>query len=255
MWKNQDVQPTQARAIVVIPAYNEEATVAIVITDVLAAGLDVVVVDDGSQDTTASRAAAAGATVIKLPVNLGVGGALRAGFRWAVAHGYDTAIQCDADGQHNPAELPRLIESAQQLDAHLLIGSRFAAEDGFRATWLRRIPMRVLAIVASRAAKTEITDASSGYRVVRQPLLSEFARAYPVHYLGDTFEVLVQAGRRGYNVREVPVTMRARAGGIPSAGSTASASFTLRALLALLIGASHRYRQLDQDRQPAIGAS
>ena len=117
--------------------------------------------------------------------------------------------------------------------------------DGFRATWLRRIPMYVLARVASKASGVPLSDATSGFRIIRQPLLSEFARAYPVHYLGDTFEVLVQAGRHGYVVRELGVTMHARAGGIPSAGSSASIRFLARSLLALIIGSSHRYRPFE----------
>ncbi len=235
-----------SRTLVVVPAYNEEATVAAVVRGVIASGLDVLVVDDGSLDRTADQAAAGGATVVKLPFNLGVGGALRCGFRWAVANGYDAVVQCDADGQHDPDQLHHLIGAAIQADAHLVIGSRFVDGEGFQATWLRRIPMRLLSRVASNAAGVPLSDSTSGFRVIRQPLLSEFARAYPVHYLGDTFEVLVQAGRHGYRVREVGVTMHERAGGVPSAGSTASVKFLIRSLLALFIGSSYRYRDFSE---------
>ncbi|MEK7425181.1 MAG: glycosyltransferase family 2 protein [Actinomycetota bacterium] len=227
--------------LVVIPAYNEEATVATVVRGVVASGLDVLVVDDGSHDRTKAEAQGGGAIVLSLPFNLGVGGALRCGFRWAVNSGYDTVVQCDADGQHDPLELHRLIEAAQAADAHLVVGSRFVDGEGFQATRLRRIPMRLLSSVASKAAGVSLTDATSGFRVIREPLLSEFARAYPVHYLGDTFEVLVQAGRCGYRVREVGVTMHPRAGGVPSAGTSASMRFLARSLFALLIGSSHDY--------------
>lgn len=232
---------TGSRALVVVPAFNEEETVASVVRAIIAAGLDVVVVDDGSSDRTSDEVIEAGAPLLRLPFNLGVGGALRSGFAYARAHGYDTVIQCDADGQHDPSELHRLIAAAEDLDAHLLIGSRFVGGDGFRATWLRRIPMRLLARIATRSAGVPITDATSGFRVIREPLLSEFARVYPVHYLGDTFEVLVQAGRQGYRVREIGVTMHPRAGGVPSAGPSASLRFLLRVLLVLLIGSGHRY--------------
>jgi glycosyltransferase involved in cell wall biosynthesis len=234
------------RTLVVVPAYNEEATVAAVVRGVIASGLDVIVVDDGSGDRTSQEAAAGGAIVVRLPFNLGVGGALRCGFRWAVANGYDAVVQCDADGQHDPSELHHLIAAAEEVDAHLVIGSRFVGTEGFQATWLRRIPMRLLSSVSSRAAGVPLSDATSGFRVIRQPLLSEFARAYPVHYLGDTFEVLVQAGRDGYRVREVGVTMRERAGGTPSAGPSTSVKFLVRSLLALFIGSSHRYQPFQE---------
>jgi glycosyltransferase involved in cell wall biosynthesis len=228
--------------IVVVPAFNEAASVAEVVEGIIASGLPVLVIDDGSADGTAGIARAAGAVVLRLPFNLGVGGALRCGFRWAIANGYTVAIQCDADGQHDPAELHRLLTSAIDRDVHLLVGSRFVNADGFQATRLRRIPMRLLARVSSKAAGTPVTDASSGFRVIREPLLSEFARAYPVHYLGDTFEVLVQAGRRGYRIGETAVTMKERTAGVPSAGPTASVRFLTRVLAALIIGSSHRYR-------------
>lgn len=241
------------RTLVVVPAYNEIDTVASVVRNIRASGLPVLVVDDGSRDATAAAARTAGATVLQLPFNLGVGGALRCGFRWAVANGYDTAIQCDADGQHDASELHRLIGAAVERDAHLLVGSRFGETEGFKATRARRIPMRLLSRIATRSAKTSMTDASSGFRVIREPLLSEFARAYPVHYLGDTFEVLVQAGRKGYRVSELPVTMHARAGGTPSAGTGASMRFLLRALVALMIGSGAEYRQFENDPSIAAG--
>jgi glycosyltransferase involved in cell wall biosynthesis len=231
--------------VVIVPAYNEIETVGSVVRAIIASGLPVVVVDDGSNDDTARAAREAGAVVVRLPFNLGVGGALRCGFRWAVANGYDTAIQCDADGQHDPAELHGLIASAERLDAHLLVGTRFGASTGYQSTWLRRIPMKLLSRIATKAAGTPMTDASSGFRVIREPLLSEFARKYPTHYLGDTFEVLVQAGRHRYRVAEVPAVMHERAGGTASAGTTASMRYLARALLALMIGSSNQYRDFD----------
>ena len=106
--------------------------------------------------------------------------------------------------------------------------------------------MRLLARVASKAVGTRMTDASSGFRVVREPLLSEFALKYPMHYLGDTFEVLVQAGRHGYRVSEITVSMNERQGGVPSASTSASLRYLARALLALLIGSGHRYRTFEE---------
>ncbi len=229
-------------AVVVVPAFNEIETVAAVVGDILRVGFPVVVVDDGSTDGTARAARTAGATVLELPFNLGVGGALRAGFRWAIDNGYEIAVQCDADGQHDPVELPRMIDHAIANDLHLLVGTRFAGTSGFQATRIRRIPMRVLARVASKAAGVAITDASSGFRVVRAPLLGEFALKYPMHYLGDTFEALVQAGRHGYHVAEIPISMNERQGGVPSAGTIASMRHLARAIVTLMIGSGHKYR-------------
>jgi glycosyltransferase involved in cell wall biosynthesis len=226
---------------VVIPAYNEQETVRAVAMSVRAAGYPVVVIDDGSSDRTTHEALAAGACVVTLPMNLGVGGALRCGFRWAVDNGYTTVIQCDADGQHDPTYFSKLADVADATGAHLVVGSRFTGSGGFEATAFRRIAIRFLSRIATRAVGGPISDASSGFRLIRSPLLECFARNYPSHYLGDTFEVLVEAGRAGYCVVETPVLMHARAGGVPSAGSAASLRFLARALLVVGFGTAFRY--------------
>jgi glycosyltransferase involved in cell wall biosynthesis len=228
--------------LVVIPAFNEEASVAAVVHEVLAHGYDVVVVDDGSQDDTPREAAMAGAAVLRLGLNIGVGGALRCGFRYAIDNGYSQVVQCDGDGQHDPSQIARLAEAATAQGADLLIGSRFSGTGGFEATGGRRIAMRALSRVATKAAGRPITDATSGFRLIREPLLSEFARHYPTSYLGDTFEVLVAAARAGYVVAETPVTMRARTGGRPSAGKLASVQFLIRVVLVLLLKTSQPFR-------------
>ena len=235
------VSSTTSTALVVIPAYNEAATVGMVAAQVIAAGFPVVVVDDGSRDGTADAARSAGATVLQLPINLGVGGALRCGFRWAVARRFTTVIQCDADGQHDPDQIRLLLDAAEAAGADLAIGTRFSGGSGFEATPVRRLAMRQLARVASRATRTQVTDPSSGFRVIREPLLSEFAREYPSQYLADTFGALVEAGLAGFIVIETPIVMRERAGGTPSAGTLASMSFLLRAFLTVLIRSGHQY--------------
>lgn len=221
-----------SRILVVMPAWNEAASVASVVADVRRHGFDVLVVDDGSTDATSELAAGAGAATLRLPVNLGVGAALRCGFRYAVAHGYDGVVQVDADGQHPAGSIVRLIEEARATGAHLLVGSRFAAEEaGMRVSRLRRVVMGILARSASRAAGTRITDASSGFRLIREPLLSQFARTFPAHYLGDTYEAVVTAGRAGYMVREVAVTMTDRAHGTSSVSPVQATQLTLRAAI------------------------
>lgn len=231
-----------SRVLIIIPAYNEKATVGNVVARVLQQGLPVLVVDDGSSDDTAQVALRAGADCVQLPFNLGVGGALRCGFRWAIKMGYDCVVQCDADGQHSPEEIVRLIEFSEENDLHLTIGSRFLGDSPFKSSRLRRIPMKLMAMLASRAAGVAITDTSSGFRAIRQPLLSEFARKFPVHYLGDTFDVTVEAGRQGYRIGEIPVPMHERAGGVPSSNAVWSLIYLVRSFLVLLIGSKNHYQ-------------
>jgi glycosyltransferase involved in cell wall biosynthesis len=234
-----------SKKVVLIPAFNEQATVESVISEVAQMGLPAVVVDDGSSDRTAVVARRAGATVLQLPINLGVGGALRCGFRWAVANGYSTVIQCDADGQHDPREIGDLITAASEAGAHLTVGSRFLERKGFDSTAFRRLAMRQLARTASRSARAPITDPTSGFRVIREPLLSQFAEEYPTHYLGDTFGALYDSGRAGFIVRETAVRMRERAGGTPSANTLASLRYLLRAFLTVALRSGHRYSRED----------
>ena len=240
-----------ARVLVVVPAWNEEASVGAVVTGLRAHGYDVAVIDDGSTDATAARARTSGAAVLTLPVNLGVGGALRCGFRYAIDHGYDVVVQCDADGQHPPPQVACVLEAQAAGGAHLVIGSRFVGgEAGMSVGGNRRLAMRLLARIASRAAGRPITDASSGLRAIARPLLDEFARSYPVHYLGDTFEAIVVAGRAGYRVEEVGVTMAPRHAGTSSARPLAALAFLGRALVVSLGGLGFEVRSFDPGSSP-----
>lgn len=224
--------------LVLVPAYNEQETVARVVTEILAAGFPTVVIDDGSHDETASRAVAAGARVLRLPVNLGVGGALRCGFRYAVDQGFDTVIQCDGDGQHRPQEIGRLLGPLRR-GAHLVIGSRFKGQQMSRRG-IRHRAMKALTWIAGRAAGTQLTDATSGFRAIRQPLLDLFCVSYPTEYLGDTVEAIMIAGRAGYSVAEVPVSMDDRGAGTSSASTTAASWYVLRVLAAVALRAGRR---------------
>lgn len=223
------------RALVVIPALNEELSIASVIDGLRKMNLDVLVVDDGSTDNTRAVSIENGATVISLPFNLGVGGALRTGFKYAVLHGYDSVVQVDADGQHLPREISKLISAAEQLHADLVIGSRFLNTDishqQMSVSRTRQLGMKLLAIVASRATGTRLTDTTSGFRVIKGQLLIEFSRQFPTNYLGDTFEAVVAAGRAGYVVREVAVEMKDRQFGVSSATLSQAVTFFCKAFL------------------------
>lgn len=220
------------RLLVIVPAWNEEPSVGAVIDEVRAAGFDVLVVDDGSTDGTGRAAELRGATVLRLPINLGVGAALRCGFRYAVAHRYDAAVQCDADGQHIPSAIHDLVRAQEESGAHLVIGSRFHSNSSrFEVGVIRRSVMKLLARSASRATGSQINDATSGFRLFTEPLLSAFAREFPAHYLGDTYEAVATAGRAGFRVIEIPVEMRPRQHGESSASPLAAARLTIRAVV------------------------
>ncbi|WP_199223898.1 glycosyltransferase family 2 protein [Paraconexibacter algicola] len=230
--------------LILMPAYNEERSVAAVVTRAREAGYDVCVVDDGSADRTAQEAAMAGADVVRLPLNLGVGGALRCGFRRALDGGYDVVVQVDADGQHDPGRVAALLETMVASGADIVVGSRFAeGSEHFDVTGGRRFAMRVLARRVSRAAGQPLTDVTSGFRAIRRPLLDDFADDYPVEYLGDTVEALVLAAARGAVIAERPVGMSQREHGTGSAGVLASIWYIVRVLAAIELMHGRRRRQ------------
>ncbi|MGC9501600.1 glycosyltransferase family 2 protein [Streptomyces sp. WG7] len=205
------------RVLIIMPAWNEADGVAEVIKEVHSTlpGADVLVVDDGSTDDTTAVARAAGATVMSLPYNLGVGGAMRAGYKFAHDRDYDVAIQVDADGQHDPRNVPELLARLDG-DADLVMGARFAGTGEYEARGPRRWAMLVLAFWLSRMARTRLTDVTSGFRACDRDLIKLFARWYPAEYLGDTVESTIAAIRAGFRVEQVPVAMRPRTTGTPS---------------------------------------
>lgn len=225
---------TPRRLLVVIPAFNEQASVADVVAEVFSKlpGASVLVVDDGSSDGTADEARRAGATVAVLPFNLGVGGAMRTGFRYALENGFEVAVQIDADGQHDPAGVPALVAGLDTAD--LVLGARFAGEGDYVSRGPRRWAMVVLAWFLSRMLRTKLTDTTSGFKASGPRAIRLFASHYPAEYLGDTIEALVIAARSGLVVRQVPSAMRPRAGGTPSHNVFKSAAYLSRAGLALL---------------------
>lgn len=230
------------RALVVVPAWNEQLTVGETVREIRAAtpDLPVLVVSDGSTDHTAEAAREAGALVLELPFNLGVGGAMRAGFRYAVRHGYTAAVQVDADGQHDPTEVPMLLEKLGEAD--IVIGARFSdRSDPYRVRGPRKWAMVVLSKVLSRLAKTKLTDATSGFKATGGRALPVFAEHYPVEYLGDTVESLVIALRAGCRVTQVPAHMRQRRGGTPSHRPIKSMIYLFRAGFALLLALIRRW--------------
>lgn len=230
----------EQRLLIIIPAWNEQDTVAAVIAEVQATlpQADVLVVNDGSTDRTSEVAHAAGARVLDLPINLGVGGAMRAGYTFAHRRGYDRTVQLDADGQHDPRQVALLLDALDEQDADIVIGARFAGVGDYVVRGPRKWSMQVLSTVLSRVARTRLTDTTSGFKACSRSAIRLFAANYPAEYLGDTIESLVIASRAGLRVRQVGVEMRPRAGGRPSHSPVKAAVFLSRAMLALLIALS-----------------
>lgn len=226
--------------LVVVPAWNEEETIADVLLEIAreVPEADVLVVNDGSTDATAAVAVRAGLAVLDLPFNLGVGGAMRAGFRYAVREGYRVVVQVDADGQHNPADVRRLAAALEAEGTDIVIGARFAGTESYEVRGPRRWAMRVLSATISRIARTTLTDTTSGFKAHGPRAVRLFATNYPAEYLGDTVEALVIAARSGLRVSQVGVTMRERAGGRASHSPLKAAVFLARAGLALLLALS-----------------
>ena len=229
----QDMPSVLARTLIVMPAFNEEESVGDVVREVFSAlpGVHCLVVNDGSADQTTAIARRAGAVVAELPVNLGVGGAMRLGFKYAIAHGFDNVVQIDSDGQHDPSNVLALLERLD--DADLVIGARFAGVGDYEARGPRRWAMRVLSVILSRTARTSLTDTTSGFKASGPRAVALFASHYPAEYLGDTIEALVIASRAGCRIEQVPVVMRVRAGGQPSHNPLRAAAYLGRAFVAL----------------------
>ncbi|MFJ3489251.1 glycosyltransferase family 2 protein [Leifsonia aquatica] len=221
--------------LVVMPAFNEEESVASVVAEVTAKlpGVTCLVVNDGSVDRTAERARAAGAAVASMPFNMGVGGAMRLGFQYALENGFSVVVQIDADGQHDPGSVPSLLAALD--DADLVIGARFSGEGEYAVKGPRRWAMVVLSSVLSRVVQSPLRDTTSGFKANGPNAVALFAHSFPAEYLGDTVEALVIAARAGLKVAQVPVAMRPRAGGQPSHNPIKAAVYLGRAFVALLV--------------------
>jgi glycosyltransferase involved in cell wall biosynthesis len=239
------------RTLVFIPAWNEEAALAGVIADVRKAipEADLLVVDDGSTDATAERAREAGALVAALPFNQGLGAALQTGYLYALRNGYDVCAHLDADGQHPPEEVARLLAEVTADRADLVIGSRYhagaVAESGdYKPTFSRRIGTNVFRFFLTLATRQRFTDTTSGMRAANRRVMSLFSQ----HYSPDFAEIesLQLAVRQGLRVEELPVRMLERAGGSSFLTPLRSAFFIFKGLVVLLVG-QFRPRRAEMD--------
>lgn len=241
------------KVLVVIPALNEEATIGGVIADVRRAvpDADFAVVLDISTDGTERIARAAGARILRIPVRLGIGGAVRTGFRYAKERGYDIAIQLDGDGQHDAAEIPALIAPIAAGEAELVIGSRFINREGYQSAPARRVAIRFFSWLTSRLGGQRLTDITSGYRAVGPGLLAFYARHYPVQY--PDAEAILLAVYSGFRVREVPVVMRSRRAGHSSVTLGQSIYYPMKVLVSMIGTAMSRSHWAREARRMGVG--
>lgn len=236
------------RLLVIIPAYNEASNIADVVLRVQKATealsnirATVLVVNDGSTDNTSDCARATGAVVLDLPYNLGIGGAVQCGFRYARDKKFDMAIQIDGDGQHDPSFIHKLLSPLQEGTADMVIGSRFLNREGFQSTWLRRVGIRIFEWVNSAIIGQRITDNTSGFRAYNKQAIALLAEEYPSDYPEP--EAVIVLGLRGFKICETPVVMRERQGGTSSIGSMSSVYYMAKVLLAIGVNVFKKQNQ------------
>jgi glycosyltransferase involved in cell wall biosynthesis len=229
------------KRIAIVPAHNEEGSVGRVIDEIreFDPDFDIVVIDDGSADRTAAVADAAGARVVRLPFNLGIGGAVQTGFRYALEHGFQLAVRLDGDGQHDPAELPALLEPVLADRADIAVGSRFAGSGEYRPPVVRRLGIGLFSRLVSFLVRQRVTDTTSGFQAVNRRAIRLFAADYPHEY--PEVEAIVMVHRHRLRLEEVPVRMRERAAGSSSITAVRSVYYMAKVTLALFIGLFRRH--------------
>ncbi len=223
------------KSLIIVPAYNEEESLPGVIEDLRTnlPGVDMVVVNDGSSDRTAQITVEAGVTILNLPYNLGIGGAVQTGYRFARDHGYDMAVQFDGDGQHLAPEISKLLKPLVEGKADIVIGSRFLDTGVYRAPCFRRIGIWIFSFILSSIIGSPVTDTTSGFRASNRRVINFLARTYPEDY--PEVESLVLLHRAGMAIAEVGVQMRERRAGKSSITPVRSVYYMVKVLLAVFI--------------------
>ena len=238
------------RVVAVVPAWNEAGAIGAVVDEIRAFDpqIDVVVVDDASTDDTAGVARAHGAKVLALPFNVGIGGAVQTGFRYARDEGYDVAVRLDGDGQHAAEELGKLLAPIRAGDAELVIGSRFVDPAGtYRPPFARRMGIRVFARLVSLLGGQKVTDTTSGFSALDRTAIELFATEYPHDY--PEVESTLVALRSGLRLAQVQVDMRERQAGTSSITFVRSLYYIVKVMLALLVASLRRYPRLEAARR------
>jgi glycosyltransferase involved in cell wall biosynthesis len=228
------------RRVAIVPGYNEEGSIGAVIDEIRAADpeIEIVVIDDGSRDRTAEAAAAKGARVLRLPFNLGIGGAVQTGYRFAYEHGFDLALRVDGDGQHDPAQFLVLAGPVLSGHADIAVGSRFIGRKGYRSSRTRRVAIGILSWTVTLLVGGRVTDPTSGFQVANRRAIALFASDYPHDY--PEVEATVLAAKAGLRRVEVPVEMRERSAGRSSIGAFRSVYYMVKVMLAVLVAVFRR---------------
>lgn len=224
------------KILVIIPAYNEEGAIGFVIEGIRGSmpEADILVVNDGSGDNTSAKAAHAGARVLDLPFNLGIGGAMQTGYQYARDHDYDIAIQVDGDGQHNPAYIRDLVAPLCSDTTDMAIGSRYVERTAYKSTVGRRTGMIFFSTLISLLTNQRVKDTTSGFRAVNKKVIQYFARHYPPDY--PEVDVLVKLFKKNFRVVEMPVEMNPRRNGRSSITPLRSIYYMIKVSLSLIIG-------------------
>jgi glycosyltransferase involved in cell wall biosynthesis len=253
-------ESAELRRLAIVPAYNEQGMVGRVVRDIRrqAPGFDVLVVDDGSTDATAAEAEAEGAAVISHPYNLGIGGAVQSGYKYALRCDYEVAVQVDGDGQHKPEYLPEMLAALKTGgdEADMVYGSRFRGDPGYRVPFGRRVGNMIFSIVLSAITRQRITDPTSGFRMTNRRGIELFARDYPHDY--PEVEALLMLHAHHLRIHEVQVRMNARGFGRSSIDYPRSAYYMVKVLLALFVGLFRRRPtpvEATGEDEPGIGAA
>jgi glycosyltransferase involved in cell wall biosynthesis len=237
---------TPTRLVAVVPAWNEEEAIGRVVDEIRGFDptVDIVVVDDASSDGTAAVAERHGATVLRLPFNVGIGGAVQTGIRYAREEGYDVAVRLDGDGQHDASEIGKLLAPLRSGDADLVIGSRFVDPGGtYRPPFARRMGIRVFARLVSVLGGQRVTDTTSGFVAVNRTGIELFAEQFPHDY--PEVEATLVALRSGLRLAQVQVEMRERQTGTSSITFVRSLYYIVKVTLALLVASLRRYPRLE----------
>ena len=223
------------RVLVIIPAYNEALNIVNTVNTLTTTcpEVDYVVVNDCSQDNTADICKKNGFNYLSLPINLGIGGGMQTGYRYAVEKGYDIAIQFDGDGQHNADYIRDLIEPIKNGEADLVIGSRFINKEGFQTSAMRRLGINLLGFTLKVCGKVKITDATSGFRAASKDVIEFFSHHYAQDYPEP--EAIIAARVSGFRVKEVPVVMNERTAGVSSINTFKSVYYMIKVTLAIII--------------------
>ncbi len=221
--------------LVIIPAYNESKCIEKTVQDVLynAPGFDYLVINDCSKDDTLEVCRRNHFNYLNLPINLGIGGAVQAGYRYAYYHGYDTAVQFDGDGQHDAKYLNMMLKELADNGSDMVIGSRFIEKEGFQSSAIRRFGINYFSGLIKMMTGKRITDPTSGMRLVNRKLMKEFTDSYPKDYPEPESAVTVLS--KGYKVSEVPVIMRERQEGKSSINLRAGAYYMIKVSVAIIV--------------------